>query len=301
MTTSSPQPALIKAIAPWFGSKRTLAPRIVAELGRHSAYWSPFCGSLAVLLQKQPSSHETVNDLHGDLINLARVIQDPDLGHQLHQRTIRILAAEPLITDYDQQVRSDEYDNDEPNVDRAVAYFVSSWMGRNGYCGLKKTERGRTIALRWTPNGGHGGQRFASAADSIPAWHQRLRRVVILRRDAFDLLPKIDDHTKVAIYCDPPYLAKSDEYQHDFDNHEGGLLEDDHDQLAKALARFKRARVVVSYYDHPRLNDLYPRWTRRTFDIAKNTGHTAHRGKAGKRATEVLLINGPSYTGDADG
>jgi DNA adenine methylase len=38
----------IKAIAPWFGGKRTLAPRITAELGAHRAYWEPFCGSMAV-------------------------------------------------------------------------------------------------------------------------------------------------------------------------------------------------------------------------------------------------------------
>lgn len=36
----------ISAIAPWFGSKRTLAPRIVEVLGEHRAYWEPFCGSL---------------------------------------------------------------------------------------------------------------------------------------------------------------------------------------------------------------------------------------------------------------
>lgn len=39
----------ITALAPWFGSKRTLAPRIIAELGKHSAYWEPFCGSLTLV------------------------------------------------------------------------------------------------------------------------------------------------------------------------------------------------------------------------------------------------------------
>src|SRR5690606_37550125 len=44
----------IKAILPYFGGKRTLAPRIVAELGEHSAYWGLCCGSLAVELAKSP-------------------------------------------------------------------------------------------------------------------------------------------------------------------------------------------------------------------------------------------------------
>ena len=29
----------VKAVAPWFGGKRTMAPRIVEEIGKHRAYW----------------------------------------------------------------------------------------------------------------------------------------------------------------------------------------------------------------------------------------------------------------------
>ncbi|KKK94504.1 hypothetical protein LCGC14_2682220 [marine sediment metagenome] len=45
----------IKAIAPWFGGKRNLAPKIVDALGDHRVYWEPFCGSMAVLMAKPPS------------------------------------------------------------------------------------------------------------------------------------------------------------------------------------------------------------------------------------------------------
>lgn len=58
--------AKIKALSPWFGSKRNLAPRIVEAVGKHSAYWEPFAGSIAVLLAKPVVTMETVNDLHGD-------------------------------------------------------------------------------------------------------------------------------------------------------------------------------------------------------------------------------------------
>src|SRR5436305_15220627 len=65
----------VKAIAPWFGGKRTLAPAIVVELGTHTQYFEPFFGSGAVLFAKMPSQKETVNELSGDLILLARVVQ----------------------------------------------------------------------------------------------------------------------------------------------------------------------------------------------------------------------------------
>jgi DNA adenine methylase len=81
----------ITAIAPWFGSKRTLAPEIIRQLGPHSAYWEPFCGSMAVLLAKEPSAMETVCDLHGDLTNLAWVLQDEPSAIQLYDRLLRML------------------------------------------------------------------------------------------------------------------------------------------------------------------------------------------------------------------
>jgi len=48
----------IKAIAPWFGGKRTMASTIIQELGPHSQYFEPFCGSMAVLFAKPPAQKE---------------------------------------------------------------------------------------------------------------------------------------------------------------------------------------------------------------------------------------------------
>src|SRR3954464_10186721 len=89
----------VTAIAPWFGSKRTMAPIIVEELGSHRAYFEPFCGGMSVLLNKPIVGHETVNDLHRDLINLARVIQDGTLGPKLYRRLRRVVLHEELLAD----------------------------------------------------------------------------------------------------------------------------------------------------------------------------------------------------------
>jgi hypothetical protein len=69
---------LITAVVPWFGGKRTMAQIIVDVIGKHKAYWEPFCGSMAVLMAKPAVASETVNDLHSDLINLSWVIQDAE-------------------------------------------------------------------------------------------------------------------------------------------------------------------------------------------------------------------------------
>lgn len=280
---SSESPMTITALAPWFGGKRTLASRIVSELGPHRAYWEPFCGSMAVLLAKPESSHETVNDLNGNLINLARVIQDTRQGSMLYRRLRRVVC--------DEKQRDEAIallEKSPTGVDGAFAYFIASWFGRNGFSGTKG-ELNSSFAVRWTPNGGHGGQRFASAVRSIPAWRKRIRRVTILSRNAFDVVRSISDEAGVVIYVDPPYVVKNAAYIHDF-------TDDDHKQLAEELSRFKIARVVVSYYDHPMLDRLYLGWTKVDCTITKGIHNSGKRGQESKKAPEVLFINGPSYS-----
>ena len=276
----------ITALAPWFGGKRTLAPRIVEALGPHRFYVEPFCGSSAVLLAKPRSSMETVNDLHGDLVNLARVLADDDLAVALFDRGYRTLVSEGLFRETAAAWKAtDRTLFPAPDLDAAWRFFVVSWMGMNGTAGTVQSNQ--NFAARFTANGGSPGTRFAAAVESIPAWHERLRRVTILQRDGFDLLAKIEDAKGTAIYVDPPYLVKGAKYLHDF-------APADHTRLAGVLVRFKATRVVVSYYAHPDLAGLYPGW--RVIDCATTKGvvSSAKRGKGGTAtvAPEVLLVNG---------
>ena len=276
----------ITALAPWFGGKRNLAPTIVEELGEHRVYWEPFCGSMAVLLAKPVCVMETVNDLHGDLVNLARVVQSETLGPALYRRLRRTLMCETLHREAAARHRERGYAGDgEPDLQAAYDYFLCAWLGRNGVAG---TGYNQGFCLRFTANGGQAARRTISVVDSIPAWRRRLRNVMVLCRDAFDLLPRIDDAPGTAIYVDPPYLKKGAKYVHDFEA-------PDHERLAKLLGRFKRSRVVVSYYADPQLADLYPGWTQREIVVSKALSVQGRRGGTDSKATEVLVINGPSH------
>lgn len=296
----------LTAILPYFGGKRTMAPDIIAEFGPHRAYWEVPCGSMAVLLVKPKSPHETVVDLHGDVINLAMVLAS-DKAPALYDRLVRTLYAEAIFdaaqADFmanNATPPADPRQVTDAHVDRAYHYFIVSWMGRNGVAGTERINY--QLAVRWTPGGGHGGARFSSAVESIPPWHDRLRQVVILQRNLFDVLEAIDDVQGTVIYCDPPYLmdTRGDgggaRYEHDFSESSSPLFgdEDDHSRLVRLLNRFKRARVVVSYYDHPRIRELYAGWTLREMTRQKNLHVQNRRGEGSCVAPEVLLLNGPS-------
>lgn len=298
--------AKIKAILPYFGGKRTMAPAIVEELGKHTQYFEPFCGSMAVLFSKAPSQKETVNDLHGDLINLARVLQNEAAAENLYERLQSTLFSEDLL----EQARH-ELTGAFPPIgitqtlpDRAYWYFLASWMGRNGTAGTARQDY--QLAVRWTKGGGSPTVRWRNAVESLPWWHERLRNVVILRRDAFSILDRFEDCEATAIYADPPYTSatrgngksvkngKGGKYLHEFD-HGGGMFGDDHTRLAAILRGYRKARIVVSYYDDPQIRQLYDGWTFVEHTRQKHLHAQNGRGARPKEAPEVLIINGPSY------
>jgi DNA adenine methylase len=115
-----------------------------------------------------------------------------------------------------------------------------------------------------------------------------MRDVTILNRDGLALIERLEDAPGMAVYCDPPYVKKNSRYIHDFDAGE-------HRELATMLGRFKTARVVVSYYDHPLVRELYAGWTIRLTPMTKAMVQGNSRTKGVTIAPEILIFNGPSF------
>jgi DNA adenine methylase len=231
---------------------------------------------------------ETVCDLHGGLTNLARVVQDRELGVKLYELCANTLMCEALFKDAAKRLNSGNYQNGDGqmNVGWAYDFMLCHWLGRNGVAGTANYNY--AFCVRYTANGGHAAKRWRSVVESIPAWQWRLMNVTILNRDAFEVLGRIEDAKGTAVYIDPPYVTKGAKYVHDFEAA-------DHERLAAALACFEKSRVVVSYYDHPIVRELYRGWEAVEVDVAKamanQVANQGSRGKKDKRAKELLLVN----------
>jgi DNA adenine methylase len=262
-----------------------MAPHVVAELGPHHSYYEPFCGSCAVLFAKPVVRQEVVNDLNRDLANVAVVIQTRPLAAELLVRLHLTISSQELYHESRAKVMA-PFVGRLGDADRAYHAMVTWWLGRNGMAGTRKSST--SFSARFTSRGGSGGVRFRNLVASVPFFSRRLSRVEVLNRDGFDVLEKIRDEPGTAIYLDPPYVAKSFEYEHDF-------AQADHARLARAAERFKHVRVVISYYPHPTLDGLYPadRWRRVTRVVSKAIRNTDTRNTGGVKATELLLVNGP--------
>lgn len=298
LITTAPAPAQAAAgsaggLAPWFGAKRKLAPYVVERLGPHDSYIEPFCGSMAVLFAKARSRLEIVNDLNRDLVNVAACLAAPASARDLLGRLHFTIAAEELYREARERCRH-PYAGELGDVDRAYDAMLVWWLGRSGTAGTRKSRT--SFSARFSPNGGTAGGRWRALVNSVPWFARRLAGVDVLNRDALDVLGGVRDTANTAVYVDPPYVKKSIEYEFDSPKAPTAAREW-HAKLAAACNRFERARVVVSYYPHPILDELYPtdRWERveiRTTKTMANTSKNALAGRAGATpATELLYVS----------
>lgn len=227
----------------YFGGKTTLAPIIADLLPAHEHYVEPFAGSLAVLLAKNPSRHETVNDLDGNIVTFWRVLRDRP----------EELARVAYMTPHSRAefIRARALHDEQDDLERARKVWVTITQSR----GLSLDKTG----WKFGQARGFGRPALDTFVARIPAAAERLRSVSIENRNALDLIRDYGAHPTVCLYLDPPYLGST---RNDRTRYGIELLDDDeHVAFADALNECK-ASVVLSGYDSPLYADLFDGWHR---------------------------------------
>jgi DNA adenine methylase len=261
----------VKSPVPYFGSKQTIAPWIVDLLPACGHYVEPYCGSLSVLLAKQRSPMETVNDLDGDLMLFWRVLRDrPD-------DLIRVCALTPHGRA--EMLAAHEPAEDELEQARRV------WVRLSQSLGGQLRKNGWRHYVNPGAKGNFGMPSYLDGyVDRMALVAERLHAVSLESMPALDLIAKYGRHAEVLLYVDPPYLGTTREattrYRHEMKTAE------EHRELAAALADC-RATVVLSGYHSPLYDELYDGW--HVYEQATSTGN----GKGDKARTEVLWANRP--------
>src|ERR671939_119109 len=60
----------------WYGGKYSHLDWLLPLLPKTTHYCEPYGGSAAVLINREPSPVETYNDIHGEVVNLFRVLRE---------------------------------------------------------------------------------------------------------------------------------------------------------------------------------------------------------------------------------
>lgn len=260
----------------WHGGKSYLASKIVAMMPPHIHYVEPFAGGLSVLLAKdQEGVSEVVNDLNEHLACFWDVMVSP----KLFEKFVRMIEGTPFSEERFDMAGDPTIDSESP-TSRAYWLFIRC---RQSLAGRMDTF---TPLSRNRTRGGMNEQASAwlSAVEGLPAVHARLKRVVILNRDALDVIRQ-QDGPQTLFYLDPPYLhetrAAKDVYEHE-------MTAEQHLELLRLLGEVKGKFMLSGYrsnvYDSKAL--LFG-WHRTDFDLPNNSAG----GKAKRRMTECVWSN----------
>lgn len=277
----------ITALAPWFGSNRMLASTVGSELEGCSWVGVPFAGGMAEL-QHINARTIIVSDLHKHVINLARVVKDPALRQNLVRRLDRLPFHADVLDDAQEWCKIHEpCITSQPDLDAAENYFVACWMGRSNLSGTGNEFHGR-ISVRWNANGGDSNVRYRNAYRSLAQFTRTFQRCTFETMDAIKFNERTEDTEGHGLYEDPPFPQVGRRYRYSSGKNSEQEREF-HTRLRDSVRRFRKTRVVMRFYDHPLIRELYPQddWT---WLFLKG------RTQANKEGAEVLLINGESLT-----
>ena len=255
----------IAAILRYPGSKWSIAGRIINEFTDHYHYVEPYFGSGAVFFSKNPSGHELINDMNGQVVNLFRTLRDrtDDLAWMLE--------ATPWSRE--------EYDiSDRPTGDGledARRFVVRCWQAhasdlakKTGWKNRGSIQRAGGMSLRW--------QRVPRQLREV-AW--RLQDAEIENRPALDVIARFATPDTL-IYADPPYMHAVRTQR----MYAEEMSETDHVDLLDVLDRHP-GTVVLSGYENDLYTERLAKWRR--------VAITPPKVEKAARRTEVLWIKEP--------
>lgn len=224
----------------WHGGKWLLAPWILSHFPRHRIYVEPYGGAWSVGFRKPRSYAEIWNDLDDELVNIFRVLRNPE-------RAARLLELIRL-TPFARAEFEAAYQPTRNQVERARRLIVRSFMGHgsDGASGVYRTGfRGTSNRSGTTP--AHDWANYPPALAQIV---ERIAAVVVERRPAVAVMEKYDG-PETLHFVDPPYMiatrtranrrpGNGGVYRHE-------MNDDQHIELLEVLQELKGMVVLCGY------------------------------------------------------
>ncbi|MGG1598498.1 DNA adenine methylase [Paenibacillus naphthalenovorans] len=261
---------MTKARSPliWFGGKSKYAEFIISRMPSHKKYIEPFGGAAHVIAQKGRIGHEVYNDIDGNVVNFLLVASSHP--EKLRESCEAIPYSRQLYERWKKEPLPDD------DFERAVRWF---YMNRSGISKGNAKDVADTGWRHSTKSNQNPANGYISACRLINDFAERMKGVMIEHDDFRNIITKYDD-ADALFYVDPPYIGREQYYA-------GNFSEQDHRDLAELLNSIK-GKAIISYYDDPLLDELYPNWNREYFDAYKQVvgGHGENC-----RAEELLLMN----------
>lgn len=176
----------------WYGGKIRIVQILNDLIPEHAAYYEPFMGSAALLLNHPRSELEVINDLDEELVFFMKTLADDEKGKELIRRLEKLWYGKSFFDEALEASKRQYRGLDD--IEKAVKIYTLITQSFN--CTRKSFSPG---AFRNTSD------YRADISFHLPEVHERLQGVRILQMNGIDLLGKIADNPNAFAFVDPPY------------------------------------------------------------------------------------------------
>ena len=229
----------------WYGGKNRMTHEINFLIPEHTAYYEPFMGSAAVLLNHPRSRLEVINDLDPDIYHFMKTLASRDKGRILIERLWKLWYGKEFFEEA-LCYKKHNYEGLD-DIDKAVMIYILITQSFNS-------------TRKSFSSGG-----FRDTSDyrddiqfNLPQIYDRLRDVRIRNMDGIDLLAKIAAHKTAFAFVDPPYRAELRGKNAD----KAYVCELSHKQQIRLLQTIQKAKCKIMLCGYRAENgiDLYDKY-----------------------------------------
>ena len=248
-------------IFPYPGGKRRLAKKILPLFPKHTCYLEAFVGAGSILLAKEPSKSEVMNDLNGELINFFRMVRH-------HPKALNDELKWMLPSRMDFERSNAKNPESLTELQRAARFLFLQKLAFGGRVkGRNYGNINTTKASRFNPH---------ELWDGIEDIHRRLSSVQIENLPWREAIERYDrDYT--LIYADPPYLG--------FKNYSHSFTIKDYEELAD-VAKSIEGTIFISHKEHPEIRKLF-----RAMDVKEFPFDYSFQKGGRKKVVELVFCN----------
>ncbi|HFJ9614297.1 TPA: DNA adenine methylase [Stenotrophomonas maltophilia] len=235
---------------PWPGGKTRLLPHLlplVAE-NQHRTYVEAFAGGAALLFAREPARAEVLNDCHGELVRLYRVVAN-HLEEFVRQFKWALTSREMF------RWCQLQHPDTLTDIQRAARFYYLQRLAWGGK------------ATGQTPGFGRGGKglNLLRIEEDLSAAHLRLHKVTVEHLAWQQCMAKYDA-TDTLFFLDPPYW-ETEGYGAPF-----GM--EQYEQLASQMAALRGA-AILTINDHPTMRKVFGQFRDRVVPIRYTIGRQA--------------------------
>lgn len=263
------------------GGKASIYKWIISHFPKHKTYVEPFCGSAVILLNKQRTDIEIINDRNNKIVNMFKMIREQP------KELIKLLENTPFSRE--EEMRAIELYNSKEKweqltpIEQARTFIVAHNMGA---ASLLRTNRKTAFKRKYTRK--EHIYRYYLRLTQLKKISKRLQQVVIENRDAIELIKDYKNEKEALFYIDPPYLGDirtSNIYDLEMES------AFQHKQLIDLLLVVK-GKVCLSHYPCKLYDSLLSNgWTREQKQITN---------RLNRKRTEAIYMNYKKHKGFFD-